>query len=124
MTTFVGYSSVGRNKSFTLVDYELVKQDLINALNIRQGQVVGIPSYGTTIWSYLFENQTLDTERAITAEIQRVCAQDPRLYVKSMQLFPQENGMVIQMEVAVVPSTVTQLLTVFFDQISRRATYV
>jgi phage baseplate assembly protein W len=124
MTTFIGFNTQGQNKSFTLVDYELVRRDLINALNIKQGQVPGIPDYGTTLWSYLFENQTLDTERAITAELQRVCAQDPRLYVNSLQLFPQENGMLIQMQVLVVPSTVPQLLTVFFDQISRRATYV
>lgn len=124
MTTFVGFSTQGRNKAFTLVDYQLVRQDLINAFNIKQGQVVGIPDYGTTIWSYLFENQTLDTERAITAEVQRVCAQDPRLYVNTIQMYPQENGILVEIQVSVVPSTVPQLLKVFFDQISKRATYV
>lgn len=124
MTTFIGFNTQGQNKVFTLVDYELVRRDLLNAFNIKQGQVVGIPDYGTTIWSYLFENQTLDTERAITAEVQRVCAQDPRVYVNSIQMFPQDNGILIQIEVLVVPSTVPQLLSVFFNQITKRATYI
>jgi phage baseplate assembly protein W len=124
MTTFIGFNTQNQNKSFTLVDDQLVIRDLLNAFNIQQGQIVGIPDYGTTIWSFLFENQTADTEQAIVAEVQRVCAQDPRVYVASVQLFPQDNGILVQLQVAIVPSTVPQLLNVFFNQITKRATYV
>ena len=57
MATFVGYSTINRNKQFTLVDDDLIKRDLLNAFNIRQGELVGRPGYGTIIWSFLFENQ-------------------------------------------------------------------
>jgi hypothetical protein len=44
----------GSRKRFKLTDEQLVINDLINALNIPQGQKPGKPSYGTTIWSFIF----------------------------------------------------------------------
>ena len=124
MATFIGFNTIDQNKKFTLVDFELVKRDLLNAFNIRQGQVVGRPGYGTVIWDYVFENQTQETERGITAEIQRVAGGDPRIFVSSIELFPQNNGMLIQLEITVVPSTSAERLSIFFDQTQRRASFV
>jgi phage baseplate assembly protein W len=72
MTTFIGYSTINQYKKFTLVDYQLVKRDLLNAFNIRQGELVGRPDYGTALWDFLFEPQTLEVETAIKNEVQRV----------------------------------------------------
>jgi hypothetical protein len=124
MTTFVGLNTIDQFKKFTLVDFELIKRDLLNALNIRQGQKVGIPGYGTVLWDYLFENQTTETERNIYNEIQRVAGGDPRLYIESIELFPQQNGILIQLQVTPVPGQTAQLLSIFFDQQTRRASYV
>jgi phage baseplate assembly protein W len=124
MATFIGFNTIDQNKKFTLVDFDLVKRDLLNALNIRQGQLVGRPAYGTVIWDYVFENQTQETERQITAEIQRVAGGDPRLFVSSIEYFPQQNGILIQLEITVVPSTNAERLAIFFDQAQRRASYV
>jgi hypothetical protein len=124
MPTFIGFNTIGQNKKFTAVDFDLIKIDLLNAFNIRQGELVGRPGYGTVIWNYLFENQTSETEAAIYAEIQRVCAGDPRVYISGIQVFPQQNGMLIQLGIAVVPSTQAQQLSLFFDQQQRTATYV
>jgi phage baseplate assembly protein W len=124
MPTFIGFNTIGQNKKFTAVDFDLIKIDLLNAFNIRQGELVGRPGYGTLIWNYLFEGQTAETHAVITQEIQRVCAGDPRVYISGMQLFPQQNGLLIQLGIAVVPSTNAQLLSIFFDQQQRTATYV
>ena len=123
MTTFIGFNTINQPKKFTLVDFELVKRDLLNAFNIQQGQLVGRPGYGTIIWSYLFENQTQDTERAILAEINRVASLDPRIYIESAELFPQDNGILIQIALTLVPGQTTQLLTLYFDQQTRSASY-
>jgi phage baseplate assembly protein W len=123
MTTFIGFNTIGQSKKFTLLDFELVKRDLLNAFNIQQGQLVGRPGYGTVIWSYLFENQTQDTERAILAEIQRVASQDPRIYIQSAEMFPQDNGILVQLALMMVPGQTTQFLSLFFDQQTRNATY-
>jgi phage baseplate assembly protein W len=124
MPTFIGFNTQGQFKKFTLTDYELVKRDLLNALNIRQGQLPGRPEYGTALWDNLFENQTTETERAITNEIQRVAGGDPRLQIGEVELFQQENGMLIQVELVIVPSTDVERLSIFFDQQSRRASYI
>ena len=78
---------------FTLTDFELVKRDLSNALNIQQGELPGRPGYGTIIWSFLFENQSPDTQANIRAELQRVVGGDPRLFITSIVLYPQNNGL-------------------------------
>jgi len=124
MTTFIGFNTINQNKYFTLTDFELIKRDLLNAFNIRQGELVGRPAYGTTLWDMLFENQTQDTLQSMYTEIQRVAAGDPRIYISALEVFPQENGILIQLELTIVPTTDAQRLSVFFDQSQRVATYV
>jgi phage baseplate assembly protein W len=124
MPTFIGFNTQEQYKKFTLTDAALVKRDLLNALNIRQGQLPGRPSYGTALWDNLFENQTTETERAITNEIQRVAGGDPRLQLGNVEIFQQENGMLIQLELVIVPSTDVERLSIFFDQQNRRASYI
>ena len=124
MATFIGFNTINQNKKFTLLDFELVKRDLANALNIRQGEVPGLPGYGTTLWGFLFENQSPEMETAILNEIQRVASQDPRLYIVSAELYPQNNGLRIEMLVQVVPSSETQLLALFLDQQTQQANLI
>lgn len=124
MPTFIGFNTIGQNKQFTAVDFDLIKIDLLNAFNIRQGELVGRPGYGTIIWDYLFENQTQETEQAIYNEVQRVAAGDPRVYINSVNLYPQQNGILLELDLLVVPTTDAQRLSVFFDQSQRSATYV
>jgi phage baseplate assembly protein W len=124
MPTFIGFNTIGQNKKFTLTDFDLVKRDLLNALNIQQGQLPGRPQYGTIIWSFIFENQTVDVEQKIVKEIERVASSDPRVNVVDVTFFPLINGMRIEIAVQIVTSTSVETLSVLFDEQSRRATYV
>ena len=124
MTTFVGFSTIDQYKKFTLVDFELIKRDLLNAFNIRQGELIGRPGYGTTIWDNVFENQTQETERTLIAEIQRVVGGDPRIQITQLDIFPQQHGILIQLEISVIPGQTATLLSVFFNQQTRRASYI
>ena len=124
MPTFIGFNTINQNKKFTLVDFELIKRDLLNAFNIRQGELVGRPAYGSSIYDFLFENQLQQTERGLLAEVQRVAGGDPRIYVNNIDLFPQDHGILLQLEITVVPSTTAERLSIFFDQETRTASYV
>jgi len=124
MPTFIGFNTQGQYKKFTLTDAELVKRDLLNALNIRQGQLTGRPAYGTALWDNLFENQGNETDAAITKEIQRVAGGDPRLQISEIDIFPQQNGILIQLLLTIVPSTDAERLSIFFDQQTRTASYI
>lgn len=124
MTTFIGFNTVDQYKKFTLVDFPLIKRDLINALNIQQGSVPGRPAYGTTIWSFVFESQTPETQTGMINEMQRVIGGDPRLVLVSALPFPKDNGILMEIEVQVVGSTDAERLAIFFDQQSRRASFI
>lgn len=124
MTRFIGFSTIGRQKKFTLTDFDLIKRDLINAFNIRQGELPGRPGYGTTVWNYLFENQVERTQKDIEREIQRVAGGDPRIQITDIQVAPYQNGILIQLGLSVLPTTTAEILSIFFDLQQRRASYV
>ena len=124
MTTFVGFNTQNQYKKFTLLDFELVKRDLLNAFNIRQGQLPGRPGYGTILWDYLFENQIESIQEGIVTEVQRVAAQDPRISVSSVQIYPQDNGILIEIELQTVGGQNAELLNIFFNQQQNNAVYV
>lgn len=146
MPSYVGFSTIGANKpkstnvnsgvdggfggiltpintgrKYRLIDEQLVIQDFINALNIRQGQKVGQPGYGTTLWSFVFEPNTADVQFQLETEIKRVAGQDPRMQLNYVKAFPQENGILIEVEMAVTPFNNALTLNVFFNQATNRA---
>lgn len=124
MPTFVGFNTQGQFKKFTLTDSALIKRDFLNALNIRQGQVPGRPQVGTVLWDTLFDSQVNETEQSIINELQRVAGGDPRFQLSDVEIFPQQNGILIQVEMLIVPSTDSERLSIFFDQNTRNASYV
>jgi len=108
-------------KKFRLVDTPLVVRDFINSLNIQQGQKVGKPEYGTTLWSFVFEPNTPDTQFQLENEIRRVANLDPRMVLNSVKAYPQENGILIELEMAIAPFNQAFLLIVFFDYATNNA---
>jgi phage baseplate assembly protein W len=122
--TFIGFNTQQQYKKFTLTGFELIKRDLLNAFNIRQGQLPGRPEYGTVIWEYLFEPQLEELQTQIVNEVQRVAGGDPRIYISDVQMYPQENGILIEIQLQVVSTTNAERLSLFFDQQQRNATYV
>lgn len=124
MTTFIGFNTQGQFKKFTLTDFELAKRDLLNAFNIRQGQLPGRPAYGTTLWEYLFENQVETVQQGIIQEVQRVAGGDPRLLVNSVNVYPQQNGILLEVELTYNSASTPEILSIFFNQQTRSASYV
>jgi phage baseplate assembly protein W len=108
-------------KKFRTVDQDLVLRDFINALNIPLGQKPGKPNYGTSLWSFVFEPNTYDVQLQLEAEVRRVAGLDPRLRLNSIVTYPQENGILIELEMAVTPFNDVVQLAVLFDQNSSRA---
>ena len=124
MPTFIGFNTINQYKKFTLVDFELIKRDLLNYLNIRQGEKVGRPDVGTTMWNLVFEPQTESTTELVLQELQRIVGQDPRIYLTTADAYPQVNGILVELEIQTVQGQNAQRLAVFFDQQTRTASYV
>jgi phage baseplate assembly protein W len=111
-------------KKFRTVDEQLVIQDLINSFNIVQGQKPGKPEYGTTLWSFIFEPNTVDVRKELEHEIARIVQLDPRIILNNIQTENMEYGIMIQLELAVSPFNNVTQLSVLFDQGSKTATAV
>lgn len=121
MAEIIGYSTINRYKSYTVTDFEIIKQDLSNALNIRQGEMPGRPDVGTIMWSFIYEPQNAQTSQAVINEIQRVVAQDPRIEVADINVFSQENGILVELEIQTIQGQDARLLQIFFDNQTQRA---
>jgi phage baseplate assembly protein W len=124
MTTFIGFNTINQFKKFTLTDFDLIQRDLLNAFSIRQGELPGRPGYGTSLYDFLFENQVEQISQQIRAEVQRVAGGDPRLTINDIQVYPQENGILIQLQITVINTTNAEILSIFFDEQTRNASYV
>ena len=147
MPTYVGFSTIGANepkttnastgidggvggvlkpvipgKKYRIVDEPLVIRDFVNALNIQQGQKVGNPGYGSTIWSYIFEPNDPQTRLKIENEIRRIASTDPRLIINTVKSYEQDNGILLEVELAIAPFNNAEVLNVFFNNLTNTAT--
>lgn len=104
------------NKKFSLYDDQLVIVDFLNALNTPQGQKVGNPAYGTSIWTYIFEPNIPEIQIQIDNEIRRIASQDPRIILNAINTYPYENGFLTEIEMAISPLNKVQLLQLNFDR--------
>jgi len=124
MATFIGFNTVNQYKKFTLTDLQLIQRDLLNFVNIRQGELVGRPDVGTKMWDLVFESQTPNTIEEAKAEMKRIISLDPRIHLVSVECEPQLNGILIELEIQTVPGQVAEFLRVFFDQQTRTASLI
>lgn len=119
-TFYKGFSTVGRNKKFRLTDFELVKQDLVNHFNIRKGEKLMNPEFGTIIWNVLYEPLTDDLKTVITTDIKQVISYDPRLSVESVIISEYEHGLQVEIELSYVQTNQINQLLLQFDRQSQQ----
>jgi phage baseplate assembly protein W len=113
-----------RGKKYRLTDTQLVTEDFLNALNIPLGSKVGQPGFGTKVWSFIFEPNTSDVQFQLENEIFRVAAQDPRIILNSVKAFPKENGILLEVELAINPFNQPELISIFFNSATNTATFI
>ena len=109
------------NKKYRLLDKDLVIRDFLNALNTPQGQLPGRPEYGTTLWSFIFEPNTFDVQNQLEIEIKRVASFDPRLIVNSLICYPNDNGILLELELGINLFTEPVTLNILFDKATSTA---
>lgn len=124
MARFKGFSTIDRYKKFTLTDNELIKRDLLNALTIRVGELPGRPSFGTRLWNFIFEPNTPDIVRQITAELERTTTYDPRVRIDDVIVTTDPSGVILELVVTFVPDLNPEVLQIKFDEESQTASFV
>ena len=114
---FKGFSTQGNNfKDTKLYDFELVKQDLFNHFNIRKGEKLENPEFGTNIWQYIFDPLDDQLREAIVQDVQNVINYDPRVILDSLQIDDYEHGIQVTIGVVYVAYGVAEQMNLLFDQ--------
>jgi hypothetical protein len=115
--TYVGFSSINKNaENFKLFDFELIKQDLINLFNIRRGERLMNPEFGTVIWDLLFEPLTDEVKYTITQNVNAIINYDPRVSASEVIVTAYDTGIQIQCMLVYRPYNIQQALQLRFDQ--------
>lgn len=114
--TYRGFSTRKSSKKYTLTDYELAKQDLLNYFSLKKGQKLMQPTFGTIIWDMLFEPLDEATQEIITQDITKVVSYDPRLRVGQIAVTQQDTGFLVQLTLSYVPTNQTELISLNFNK--------
>ena len=104
------------NQGYSLYDFELIKQDLINHFHIRQGEKLSNPGFGCIIWDLLFEPFTPAVQEAIIQNVTTIINFDPRLTAKDVIVDTYEQGISIDCELTYLPYDISESITFTFDQ--------
>lgn len=122
MALYKGFSTYNRFKKFKVSDFELVKQDIFNHFNIRKGEKLMNPEFGTIIWGMLFEPFTDEVRKAMTADVKRIVSYDPRIAVQSIQLNEYHQGIEVVIRLTYLVTDMTTTMTLNFNRDSKTVT--
>jgi phage baseplate assembly protein W len=123
-TMYKGFSTVGANKKFRLVDLALVKQDIINHFHIRKGEKLMNPNFGTIIWNVLHEPFTEDLKSVIVSDVKDIAAYDPRVSFDNIIITEYDRGIQIELELRYLQTNQSTIMNLQFDQQSNTLTAI
>ena len=121
-TTYKGFSTLGSSKNFRLTDFDLIKQDIFNHFNIRKGEKLMRPNFGTIIWNVLHEPFTEDLKSVITQDIRAIASYDPRVSFDNIIVTEYDQGIQVELQLRYVQTNQTNLLNLQFDNQSNTLT--
>ena len=114
--TYKGFSTINTSaENFGLFDFDLIKQDLLNHFNVRQGERLMNPQFGTIIWDLLFEPLTEDVKYAITQNVNAIINYDPRIIAEEVIVTAYDSGIQIECMLTYRPYNIRQALQLRFD---------
>lgn len=112
-----GFSTINEeNNTFQQYDLGLIKQDLINHFQIRQGEKLSNPTFGCIIWDAMFEPLTEELKEAITTNVTRIVNYDPRTRASGVQVSEYEAGLQIECTITYVQYNISEQLKLQFDR--------
>ncbi len=114
--SFIGFSTAGRIKPpYTLIDFDLVKVDLLNHFNTRKGERVMLPEFGTIIYDLLMDPLDDMTKDLIREDVIRIIKSDPRVEMVNLIITELEHVILLEVELLYLPNGVTETIAIQFD---------
>lgn len=121
MTLYKGFSTHNRLKRYVVTDYDLIKQDLFNHINIRKGEKLMNPSFGCNIWNLIFEPFTSEIKDTIIDEISTIVSADPRVLLEQTVIDEYEHGLNLTITLRFVSTNQLDSLHVIFNRVTQTA---
>jgi phage baseplate assembly protein W len=114
---YIGFSTIGRDAApFRMVDIELVKQDLLNALQTIKGERVMRPDYGTIIYDLLMDPFDDETKDSIIEDAINIISQEPRVSIVSVEARELEQVMRLDVILNFIPQNTSEHLIIDYDR--------
>ena len=114
---YKGFSTISTDtENFSLYDIALIKQDLLNHFNIRQGERLMQPTFGTIIWDLLFEPLTENLKNLIIQNVNKIINYDPRISAQQVIVTTYESGIQIECILKYLPYNISEVMQLRFDQ--------
>ena len=114
-TTYKGFSTQAGNRNFRLTDFNLIKQDILNHFNIRKGEKLMRPNFGTIIWNVLHEPFTEDLKSVITQDVKAIASYDPRVSFDNIIITEFNQGIQIELQLRYVLTNQTNVMLMNFN---------
>jgi phage baseplate assembly protein W len=114
-TTYKGFSTQAGNTNFRLTDFDLIKQDILNHFNIRKGEKLMRPNFGTIIWNVLHEPFTEDLKSVITQDVKAIASYDPRVSFDNIIITEFDQGIQIELQLRYVLTNQTNVMLMNFN---------
>jgi phage baseplate assembly protein W len=105
-----------------MTDFELVKQDIFNSFNIRKGEKLMSPDFGTNVWGLMFEPLTDDSRQLVVEDVQRICGYDPRVSLDAITVTTYQHGINIQIELTYLTEDQRGAINIKFDNTKNTVT--
>ena len=121
-TTYKGFSTQASSKNFRLTDFALIKQDILNNFNIRKGEKLMNPGFGTIIWNILHEPFTADLQTVITQDVQAIASYDPRVSFENIVVTEYDQGIQIQVQLRYVLTNQVNTMLMNFNGSTNKLT--
>lgn len=113
---YKGFSTANwiENKSLSLTNIDLVKQDLMNHIFTVRGERVQMPTFGTRIPLLTFEQNDDITRSIIEEDLKMVFEYDPRVRLISLNVMtlPDNNAIVAMADLFYLEFNVTDTLRI------------
>lgn len=86
-----------KNQPFSIVeDNDAIKESIFNILTTRKGEIPGNPTFGTSIYKYLFEPNLEQFWDALKLEIIKEIQEfEPRAYVTNVEFVADNHNLAL-----------------------------
>lgn len=114
---YKGFSTVDSTTAdVKLYDNALIRQDILNQFNVRQGERVMMPKFGTIIWDLLYDPLTDATKTKISSDVTRIVTSDPRVQCSQIDIVQAEYGLLLEITLVYVNTNQSDTIKLGFDK--------